>query len=252
MGRVRRPRARGVGAFLLQRLSGHRLARGHLSRAGRQPPRVLRALQCRQILRRLDFRAPRPCMLKSEAISDKVPTKNYTSGCRDDACSAPPIPFHLLRGPSPAEQVCHVGTVCNAAYAVNKLGCCPYANATCCANNQACCPSGSTCFDSGVYGTVCKPAPGASPLPPDERLGKSVCKSGAALPPSKTLPNVLIIGDSVSIGYTPYVAKRMSGVAFVQHSPYDVTDGAQKRPRTGSSAWTTFCDHPRVSNSIQT
>ena len=112
-------------------------------------------------------------------------------------------------------------------------------------NNQTCCPSGSTCFDSGVYGTVCKPAPGASPLPPDERLGKSVCKSGAALPPSKTLPNVLIIGDSVSIGYTPYVAKRMSGVAFVQHSPYDVTDGGAEETAYGVQCLDYFLRSPQ-------
>ena len=49
--------------------------------------------------------------------------------------------------------------------------------------------------------------------------GLPTCKPGAPLPFSKTLPNVLIIGDSVSIGYTPKIAADMASIAFVQHSP---------------------------------
>ena len=37
------------------------------------------------------------------------------------------------------------------------------------------------------------------------------------MPMSTTLKNVLIIGDSVSLGYTPSVAALMSDVALVQH-----------------------------------
>ena len=55
------------------------------------------------------------------------------------------------------------------------------------------------------------------------------CKMGPALPPSKTLKNVLIIGDSVSIGYTSYaspnVPELLSDVALAQHGPWDVSDG---------------------------
>jgi hypothetical protein len=36
---------------------------------------------------------------------------------------------------------------------------------------------------------------------------------------------VLIIGDSLSIGYTPPVAALLADVALVQHSPWDVSDG---------------------------
>jgi hypothetical protein len=39
---------------------------------------------------------------------------------------------------------------------------------------------------------------------------------GPPLPASSTLKNVLVIGDSVSIGYTPVVAKLMEGYALVQ------------------------------------
>lgn len=42
---------------------------------------------------------------------------------------------------------------------------------------------------------------------------------------STTKKNVLIIGDSLTIGYTPYVAKELADVAFVQHAPWDVSDG---------------------------
>lgn len=42
---------------------------------------------------------------------------------------------------------------------------------------------------------------------------------------SSTLKNVLIIGDSLSIGYTPFVAADLADVALVQHAPWDVSDG---------------------------
>ena len=58
-------------------------------------------------------------------------------------------------------------------------------------------------------------------------------KAGAALPLSTSLPNVLIIGDSVSIGYTPLVTKAMAKVALVQHSPYDVRDGGAEETAYG-------------------
>lgn len=38
-------------------------------------------------------------------------------------------------------------------------------------------------------------------------------------PPRIDLPKVLIIGDSISIGYTPHVKRMLEGVAVVQHNP---------------------------------
>ena len=35
----------------------------------------------------------------------------------------------------------------------------------------------------------------------------------------KSLPNVLVLGDSISIGYTPFLQKRFAGVANVSHPP---------------------------------
>jgi hypothetical protein len=49
-----------------------------------------------------------------------------------------------------------------------------------------------------------------------EVQGKCVCKPGAPLPMSTTLKNILVIGDSVSLGYTPSVADILSDVALVQ------------------------------------
>lgn len=135
--------------------------------------------------------------------------------------------FLVVTMASAQTQVCHVGSVCRANYAVNKEGCCPYENAVCCPNNQTCCPSGTECVDSGPYGTACKGARD------NETVGLSVCKSGAAIAFSTTLPNVLIIGDSVSIGYTPFVAKTMSDIALVQHSPYDTSDGGAEETAYG-------------------
>lgn len=115
-----------------------------------------------------------------------------------------------------AAQVCTTGTVCAAGYSVSGQGCCPMDNAVCCSNKQTCCPQGTTCAGSG-YLMTCQGAP------PNQTASVSVCKPGAAMPMSTTLPNILIIGDSVSIGYTPDVARRMAKVALVQHSPYGET-----------------------------
>lgn len=149
----------------------------------------------------------------------------YTSGCRWENCSAAPLP--PTPKPGPGGHVCERGTVCAAGYAKDGEGCCPYENAVCCDNKQTCCPHGSTCETSGPYDTVCKGAPA------NESVGLSVCKAGAALPLSTSLPNVLIIGDSVSIGYTPLVTKAMAKVALVQHSPYDVRDGGAEETAYG-------------------
>eukprot|EP00658_Telonema_sp_P-2_P021374 TRINITY_DN18510_c0_g1_i1.p1 TRINITY_DN18510_c0_g1~~TRINITY_DN18510_c0_g1_i1.p1 ORF type:complete len:238 (+),score=53.85 TRINITY_DN18510_c0_g1_i1:33-746(+) len=42
-----------------------------------------------------------------------------------------------------------------------------------------------------------------------------------------------IIGDSVSIGYTPWVAGHMASEALVQHSPYDTSDGGAEETAYG-------------------
>jgi len=147
-----------------------------------------------------------------------------------------------------SQMVCGQGsTVCTATYSGNGRGCCPYDDAVCCPNGQTCCPSGTSCNDTGKYLTQCIPQGGSSSLgavPVTMTPGLSVCKPGAALPPSKSLPNVLIIGDSVSIGYTPPVAADMAKVALVQHSPWDTRDGGAEETAYGVQCLKYFLRSP--------
>jgi hypothetical protein len=46
------------------------------------------------------------------------------------------------------------------------------------------------------------------------------CSPGPPLEPSTTLPNCLIIGDSVSEQYTPHVASLLKTTCQVQHAPW--------------------------------
>lgn len=112
-------------------------------------------------------------------------------------------------------------TLCDAAYSGNGKGCCVFKNAVCCPNRQTCCPQGTVCQDNGAYLTTCV---GAS----KNMTGKSVCKFGPPEVFDKTLKNVMVIGDSVSLGYTPYVGQNLSDVAKVHHSPYGGDGGAEE------------------------
>jgi acyl-CoA thioesterase-1 len=58
--------------------------------------------------------------------------------------------------------------------------------------------------------------------------GKCVCKYGPPEPVDPTRKNVLIVGDSVSIGYTPTVAKLMANDTLVQHAPWGGDGGAEE------------------------
>jgi hypothetical protein len=118
-------------------------------------------------------------------------------------------------------------------YSLSSWGCAPFPNATVCGGSlfQAC-PAGSACVlrnGSGnatdlhnVYNCV-SPRAGAS-------LGTSrcSCKPGAPLPPSPSLKNVLVIGDSISLGYTPFLAAALADVALVQHAPWSGDGGSEE------------------------
>lgn len=58
--------------------------------------------------------------------------------------------------------------------------------------------------------------------------GKCACKPGPPLPASTSLKNVLVIGDSVSLGYTPTVANLLADAALVQHAPWGGDGGAEE------------------------
>ena len=101
-------------------------------------------------------------------------------------------------------------------------GCCPWPNAVSCPSGFACCPEGSTCtlVSGSGYGTIYQCTGAAPPT-----TSKCPCKPGMPNPPSTTLKNVLVIGDSLTIGYTPAVAANLSDIALVQHAPWDTSDG---------------------------
>ena len=137
-------------------------------------------------------------------------------------------------------------------------GCCPYPNAVCCSNGYNCCPAGTKCQDIrgqqwGVV-TKCISADNNKQLivgggknkissdkinnnidndDPDFGLAAQVCKSGGPLPLSTTKKNIVIMGDSVSIGYYPFIKESMADVALVQHSPWDQRDGGVEETEYG-------------------
>ena len=59
-----------------------------------------------------------------------------------------------------------------------------------------------------------------------EQLASRVCRPGPPLlPPTDGRKNCLVIGDSVSIGYTPYVTAMMNASCQVQHAPFSGDGG---------------------------
>eukprot|EP01001_Neometanema_parovale_P009746 NODE_598_length_2268_cov_103.971562_g568_i0.p2 GENE.NODE_598_length_2268_cov_103.971562_g568_i0~~NODE_598_length_2268_cov_103.971562_g568_i0.p2 ORF type:complete len:257 (-),score=60.80 NODE_598_length_2268_cov_103.971562_g568_i0:146-916(-) len=85
-----------------------------------------------------------------------------------------------------------------------------------CGNTTTHCPAGGACCPSQY-----SPTKFGCRLP----VGTTCCKPGPSRPASTTLKNCLVIGDSVSIGYTGVVASLLKEKCFVQHGPWDVSDG---------------------------
>ena len=71
---------------------------------------------------------------------------------------------------------------------------------------------------------------GGAPGDPDAGLGAQVCKTGGPLPfvADGSKKNVVIMGDSVSIGYAPFVGTALADVALTQHSPWGGDGGAEE------------------------
>ena len=94
-------------------------------------------------------------------------------------------------------------------FSVSGMGCCPWPNSVSC-GVTSCCPEATKCVSQGGSGYAELFTCVANASGPGEPLvanvtSKCPCKPGPHLPTSSTLKNVLIIGDSLSIGYTPYV-----------------------------------------------
>lgn len=122
-------------------------------------------------------------------------------------------------------------------FSVTKWGCSPFSNATIC-NEYQTCPSNTNCIllsGSGynaVYNCVSKPVTStSSPLTVATSL--CTCKPGVPLPLDPLRKNVVIIGDSLSIGYTPLVQAELEDIASVQHAPWDISDGGAEETAYG-------------------
>jgi hypothetical protein len=85
-----------------------------------------------------------------------------------------------------------------------------------CGNTTTFCPASAVCCPAQYSPTAC----GCQLAP-----SSPCCLPGPALEASKILPNCLVIGDSVSIGYTGIAAIQLSDICQLQHAPFDVSDG---------------------------
>ena len=121
----------------------------------------------------------------------------------------------------PADMTCAPNS-----FSVTGWGCAPFANATICSQYQTC-PSDTTCVSMGgtSYSEVfaCMGKNGAP-----NTTSLCTCKPGVALPMDSTRKNVVIVGDSLTIGYTPVVAGLLADVALVQHVPWSADGGAEE------------------------
>eukprot|EP01064_Diplonema_japonicum_P012884 TRINITY_DN20230_c0_g1_i1.p1 TRINITY_DN20230_c0_g1~~TRINITY_DN20230_c0_g1_i1.p1 ORF type:complete len:332 (+),score=56.88 TRINITY_DN20230_c0_g1_i1:42-998(+) len=151
-------------------------------------------------------------------------------------CVAGKTPYETTRCDSEA-------TCCDAGFSVSGKGCCPWPNATCCPGGYMCCPSGTKCIpkSGSSYSEIftCE-----NPDNTAVAVSKAVCKPGPSIPMSTTLPNIMILGDSVSIGYTPYVASIMKTEALIQHTPWDVSDGGAEETAYGQQCLKYFLSSP--------
>lgn len=112
-------------------------------------------------------------------------------------------------------------------YSGTGYACCPVPDAVDCDTPLGtCCPKGHTCEKTGTDWRIvvtCKPAGGGAAVP-----GTPACKPGPLNRMSTTKRNCLIIGDSVSIGYTPFLTAALAEDCVVQHAPAGGDGGAEE------------------------
>ena len=131
-----------------------------------------------------------------------------------------------------------------------------------CPNSTSWCPTAARCceqkFSPSKFG--CRPThnyTGSSqgcgdPIPARDEPDHSLCcKMGPANPMSNTLPNCIILGDSVLIGYTARVTESLAGVCAVQHAPWDVSDGGGRVDSAGRGLPRQLAHHPRGRRPVQ-
>jgi hypothetical protein len=117
-----------------------------------------------------------------------------------------------------------------------------------CGKSTTFCPAANSCcaqpYSPSKFGCRASNSQNVSEGCGDSVAAEVCCKPGPGQPASTSLPNCLVIGDSVSIGYTDMggiqrVQSHLKGACQVQHGPWDVSDGG-----AGSTALGVTClDH---------
>ena len=79
---------------------------------------------------------------------------------------------------------------------------------------------------------------GKPPVP-----GTPVCKPGPLNRLSTTRKNCLVLGDSVSLGYTPFLTTALADDCVVQHAP-DGGDGGAEETGYGLECLDSFLSNP--------
>jgi acyl-CoA thioesterase-1 len=134
-------------------------------------------------------------------------------------------------------------TCAKSPYSGTGMACCPLADAVDCDTPLGnCCPKGHTCQKAGSGWEIvvtCKPTAGGG----SSVLGTPACKPGAMNRMSKTKKNCLIIGDSVSLGYTPFLTAALAEDCVVQHAP-DGGDGGAEETAYGLECLDSFLSNP--------
>jgi hypothetical protein len=122
--------------------------------------------------------------------------------------------------PSNSSTACPEGTTCcSQMFSTTGYGCCNLPNAVCC-GLQGCCPEGYTCQNTPPWSSACVKNNITS-------SATQVCTPGALHPANySSLPSMIVIGDSVSIGYVGPVTNLLNSTIFVQHSPASGGGGA--------------------------
>ena len=126
-------------------------------------------------------------------------------------------------------------TICPDSFSYTGKGCCVLgSNAQCCQTPLApgngrvrnyCCPEGSQCSPGG-----CTPVKHVYPCGTEQGENCSVsyvCHPGPQpWEPTPGVSNIMVIGDSVSRGWTPRLARLAHG-SYVTHDPYSGDGGAR-------------------------
>ena len=142
---------------------------------------------------------------------------------------------------------CALGTAtcAKSPYSATGWGCCPLPGGVDCGTPLGtCCPAGTTCSKTGTGWEIvvsCVPAEGIAAASP--RPGVPVCKPGPLNRMSATTKNCLVIGDSVSLGYTPFLAAALAEDCVVQHGP-DGGDGGAEETAYGLECLDYFLSNP--------